>query len=87
MTGLLIVLALLWQSLYVGTLGFVGALAATGTAQLLEIDAGARRSGLLTFNGVLVGLALGTFDRGCTDAATECSLGDWAYFPGLLLPV
>lgn len=87
MTGLLVVLALLWQSLYVGTLGLVGALAATGTAQLLEIDAGARRSGLLTFNGVLVGLALGTFDRGCTDAATECSLGDWAYFPALLLPV
>lgn len=85
-TGLVVVLALLWQSLYVGAMGCVGAFAATATAQLLELDAGARRSGLFTFNGVLVGLALATFDRGCTEAA-DCSTGSWTYFPGLILPV
>lgn len=85
-TGLVVVLALLWQSLYVGAMGCVGAFAATATAQMLELDAAARRSGLFTFNGVLVGLALATFDRGCTEA-TDCSTGSWTYFPGLILPV
>ena len=85
-SGAVIFLALLWQSLYVGTCGLIGAVSATATSQLLAVDAGARRSGLFTFNGVLVGLALATFDRGCTEAV-DCALGHWSYFLGLLVPV
>ena len=48
-TGGLMLLALLWQSLYVATMGVIGVVAATTTALLLGLDEGATRSGLFGF--------------------------------------
>eukprot|EP01048_Picozoa_sp_COSAG05_P006911 COSAG05_NODE_468_length_9525_cov_30.402292_5_plen_530_part_00 len=48
-TGGLMLLALLWQSLYVATMGVIGVVAATATALLLGLDEGATRSGLFGF--------------------------------------
>ena len=86
-TGALILMALFWQSLYVASFGTVGVVSATLAAFVLGLDPGSRRSGLLGFNGLLVGLALATFDRGCVDAA-DCQLGLWQSHSGwLLIPV
>jgi urea transporter len=79
LTGLIILLALCWQSLYCATMGVLGLTASTGFALALELDRGAIRSGLFGFNGVLVGLALATFDRGCQAAAADCQEGLWQY--------
>ena len=66
-------------------MGVVGVVSSTGTAMLLGLDSGPIHSGLFGFNGLLVGLALGTFDRGC-QLAEDCQTGLWEY-AGLAVPV
>lgn len=61
LTGLIIVLALFFNSWIYGLFCIVGVMAATLTAQALQADRGLIRDGLFGFNGVLVALALIAF--------------------------
>jgi solute carrier family 14 (urea transporter)/urea transporter len=84
-SGLVILLALAWQSVYCMTMGVLGLVSATGLAFAIGLNKDAIRSGLFGFNGFLVGLALATFDRGCQSAA-DCQLGLWK-FSVIAIPV
>lgn len=73
LTGLVILAALIAESPFVGTMGAFGLVVATGFAQLLQVDRNAISNGLLGFNGLLLGLALATFDSGNVPGAEEWS--------------
>ncbi len=60
-SGLLILLALLFQSPWVGGMGLLGGIASTLTAMWLKLDREAIRNGIFGYNGILVGAALATF--------------------------
>ena len=60
-SGLLIALAVFLQSPWVALVLVVGVLVATGTAYLMNLDRPSIRNGIFGLNGVLVGLAFGTF--------------------------
>ncbi|MGB5136542.1 MAG: urea transporter [Prochlorococcaceae cyanobacterium] len=60
-SGLLLLLALFWQSAAMGALSALGVAAATITARAIGCDRGARRNGIYGFNGALVGSAVGAF--------------------------
>jgi urea transporter len=61
LSGLLILVALLLQSPWVGILSLVGGIASTLSAIALKLDRDSIRNGIFGYNGVLVGAALGTF--------------------------
>ena len=60
-TGLIILLAILYNSWIYGAICILGVVAATGMALLLRADKGLIRDGLFGFNGALVALALVAF--------------------------
>ena len=60
-SGSLIVASLFFPSTIVGFHGVLGLLGSTMTAKVLRLDAQALTSGLFGYNGLLVGMALGTF--------------------------
>lgn len=60
-SGLLLLLALLWQSAAIGVFTALGIAAANVTARLIGCERGARRNGIYGFNGALVGSATGAF--------------------------
>lgn len=61
LSGLIILLALFFNSAIYGTICILGVVAATVTAMLLKADKGLIRDGLFGFNGALVALALVAF--------------------------
>jgi len=61
LSGLIILLALFFNSWIYGTICVLGVVVATATALLLKADRGLIRDGLFGFNGALVGLALVAF--------------------------
>ncbi|MCX5577870.1 urea transporter [Kaistia terrae] len=61
LSGLIILLALFFNSWIYGTICVLGVVVATATAILLKADKGLIRDGLFGFNGALVGLALVAF--------------------------
>ncbi|HEV7286357.1 MAG TPA: urea transporter, partial [Kaistia sp.] len=61
LTGLIILLALFFNSAVYGAICILGVVVATATAILLKADRGLIRDGLFGFNGALVGLALVAF--------------------------
>lgn len=61
LSGLIILLALFFNSAVYGTICILGVVVATATAMLLKADRGLIRDGLFGFNGVLVALALVAF--------------------------
>ncbi|WP_244641995.1 urea transporter [Chelatococcus reniformis] len=61
LSGLIILLALFFNSAVYGTICILGVVVATGMAMLLQADRVLMRDGLFGFNGVLVGLALVAF--------------------------
>jgi urea transporter len=60
-SGLLVLLALLWQSPLMGLFSAVGIASATFTARLIGADRQARHNGIYGFNGALVGSAAAAF--------------------------
>ena len=71
-SGVLVILACLFPSTIVGVHGMLGLLGATFMAYLLDLDEHALTSGLFGYNGLLVGMAFGTFlerSTGVVDAA------------------
>jgi len=60
-TGLLILLGFFVQNSWVAGCALIGLMASTLTAIVLDLDEKQWRAGLFGFNGVLVGLACGTF--------------------------
>ena len=61
LSGLIILLALYFNSWIYGTICILGVVVATATAIVLKADKGLIRDGLFGFNGALVGLALVAF--------------------------
>ena len=61
LSGLIILLALFFNSWIYGAICVLGVVVATATALLLKADKGLIRDGLFGFNGALVGLALVAF--------------------------
>jgi urea transporter len=61
LSGLIILLALFFNSAIYGTICILGVVVATATAMLLKADKGLVRDGLFGFNGALVALALVAF--------------------------
>ncbi|WP_310074640.1 urea transporter [Phyllobacterium sp. 1468] len=61
LSGLIILLALFFNSAIYGTICILGVVVATATAILLKADKGMIRDGLFGFNGALVALALVAF--------------------------
>ncbi|MCP9927675.1 urea transporter [Cyanobium sp. CH-040] len=61
LSGLLLLLALCWQSAAMGLLAAIGVVAATLTAGLIGCERSVLRNGIYGFNGALVGCALGAF--------------------------
>jgi urea transporter/ankyrin repeat protein len=63
LTGLVVLVATLAASWYIGVALVIGVVSATGTAILFGFDAGSRRAGLLGYSGALTaaGIALFTF--------------------------
>ena len=61
LSGLIILLALFFNSWIYGTICILGVVVATAMAMLLKADRGLIRDGLFGFNGVLVALALVAF--------------------------
>ncbi|MCX5517333.1 urea transporter [Kaistia defluvii] len=61
LSGLIILLALFFNSAVYGAICILGVVVATATAVLLKADRGLIRDGLFGFNGALVGLALVAF--------------------------
>ena len=62
-TGLFILLGFLAQDPWVAGCALIGLMASTLTAIVLDLDEKQWRAGLFGFNGVLVGLACGTFQE------------------------
>ncbi|MBC1259984.1 urea transporter [Synechococcus sp. BSF8S] len=60
-SGLLLLLALLWQSPAMGIFSVLGIATATLTSRLIGADRGARLNGIYGFNGALVGSAAAAF--------------------------
>ena len=60
-SGLLIALAIFIQSPWVALMVVIGVMVATGTAYVMNLDRPSIRNGIFGLNGVLVGLAFGTF--------------------------
>lgn len=60
-SGLLLLLALLWQSPAMGIFSVLGIATANITSRLIGGDRGARRNGIYGFNGALVGSAAAAF--------------------------
>lgn len=60
-SGLLILLALVIQSPWVGLMSGLGVVASTLTALVLDLDRPTLRNGIFGYNGLLLGAALGTF--------------------------
>ncbi|MEX1325095.1 MAG: urea transporter, partial [Synechococcaceae cyanobacterium] len=60
-SGLLLLLALLWQSPVMGFLSALGIAAANATARVIGCDRSARLNGIYGFNGALVGSAVAAF--------------------------
>ncbi|MGC5197952.1 urea transporter, partial [Aphanothece microscopica] len=60
-SGLLLLLALVWQAPAMGLLAAVGIATANITARWVGADRGARRNGIYGFNGALVGSAAAAF--------------------------
>lgn len=73
-SGLLILLALVIQSPWVGLLSGMGVTSATLTGLVLGLDRATLRNGIFGYNGLLVGAALGTFG----DAGVGSGAWGWA---------
>jgi len=61
LSGLLILLALLIQSPWIGLMSLLGVISSTVTAIALKLDRETIRNGIYGYNGILVGAALATF--------------------------